>query len=157
MNQSVERNPKMSVRRRSHELGLSMTSVHRILKQDLKLKPYHISVHQGISQTNADQRKAMCTWFLEKLDENGDFLRNVWFSDEAHFYVSGHVNSRNYRSQIESYETNQSHPTEHVPACSWKCHSPTANVQATKRQTRGASFKALNGGKPNLAHKNKLH
>lgn len=34
----------------------------------------------------------MCCNVLEN-DEN--FLENVWFSDEAHFLLSGHVNSKN--------------------------------------------------------------
>ena len=44
---SVEATPKKSVRRKSAELGVSQSSVHRILRHDLKMKPYHISVHQG--------------------------------------------------------------------------------------------------------------
>ena len=38
----------------------------------------------------------MCVWFLRQVREEEDFLRSVWFSDEAHFYPSGTVNSRNY-------------------------------------------------------------
>ena len=42
---SVEATPKKSVRRIGAELGVSQSSVHRILRHDLKMKPYHISVH----------------------------------------------------------------------------------------------------------------
>ncbi|KAK3783890.1 hypothetical protein RRG08_058114, partial [Elysia crispata] len=93
---SVEATPKKSVRRRSAELGVSQSSVHRILRHDLKMKPYHISVHQGLTPENALQRRTMCAWFLRQVREEEDFLRSVWFSDEAHFYLSGTVNSRNY-------------------------------------------------------------
>ncbi|GFN94309.1 transposable element tc3 transposase [Plakobranchus ocellatus] len=34
----------------------------------------------------------MCEWFCNVLE---NFLENVWFSDEAHFLLSGHVNSKN--------------------------------------------------------------
>ena len=34
-------------------------------------------------------------WFCDKIDAVPDFLENVWFSDEAHFLLSGHVNSKN--------------------------------------------------------------
>ena len=34
-------------------------------------------------------------WFCDKIDAVPDFLDNVWFSDEAHFLLSGHVNSKN--------------------------------------------------------------
>ena len=93
---SVETTPKKSVRRRSAELGVSQSSVHRILRHDLKMKPHHISVHQGLTPENALQRRTMCAWFLRQVREEEDFLRSVWFSDEAHFYLSGTVNSRNY-------------------------------------------------------------
>ena len=92
---SVEATPKKSVRRRSAELGVSQSSVHRILRHDLKMKPYHISVHQGLTPENALQKRTMCAWFLRQVREEEDFLRSVWFSDEAHFYLSGTVNSRN--------------------------------------------------------------
>ena len=35
----------------------------------------------------------MCQWFCDKIDAAPDFLDNVWFSDEAQFLPSGHVNS----------------------------------------------------------------
>ena len=33
--------------------------------------------------------------FSDEIDAVPDFLDNVWFSDEAHFLFSGHVNSKN--------------------------------------------------------------
>jgi len=41
------------------------------------------------------KRVIMCQWFCDKIDAVPDFLDNVWFSDEAHFLLSGHVNSKN--------------------------------------------------------------
>jgi len=37
----------------------------------------------------------MCRWFCDTIEDNPDFLDHVWFSDEAHFLLSGHVNSNN--------------------------------------------------------------
>ena len=37
----------------------------------------------------------LCRWFCDKVDKNPDFLDHLWFSDEAHFLLSGHVNSKN--------------------------------------------------------------
>ena len=37
----------------------------------------------------------MCQWFCDKIDAVPDFLDNVWFSNEAHFLLSGHVNFKN--------------------------------------------------------------
>ena len=93
---SVEATPKKSVRRRSAEFGVSQSSVHRISRHDLKMKPYHVSIHQGLTSENALQGRTMCAWFSRQVREEEDFLRSVWFRDEAHFYLSGTVNSRNY-------------------------------------------------------------
>ena len=49
---SVEATPKKSVRRRSAKLLVSQSSFHRILRHDLKMKPYHISVHQELTPEN---------------------------------------------------------------------------------------------------------
>ena len=37
----------------------------------------------------------MCEWFYNVLENDENFLENVWFSDEAHFLLSGQVNSKN--------------------------------------------------------------
>ena len=42
------------------------------------------------------KRVEMCQWFESKIEENPDFFQNVWFSDKAHFSLSGHVNSKNF-------------------------------------------------------------
>ena len=37
----------------------------------------------------------MCEWFCNVLENDENFLENVWFSDEAYFLLSGHVNRKN--------------------------------------------------------------
>ncbi|KAK3793780.1 hypothetical protein RRG08_061915 [Elysia crispata] len=74
---SVEATPKKSVRRRSAELGVSQSSVHRILRHDLKMKPYHISVHQGLTLENALQRRTMCAWFLRHDQMSGEQFQTL--------------------------------------------------------------------------------
>ena len=80
---SVGRNPKKSLRRRSKKLGLSRLSVHRILKNDLQLYPYRLQIKQTLTQNNMAKRVEMCQWFKSKIEENPDFFQNVWFSNEA--------------------------------------------------------------------------
>ena len=43
-----------------------------------------------------DMRKQviMCQWFCGKIDAVLKFLDNIWFSDKAHFLLSGHMNSK---------------------------------------------------------------
>ena len=45
---SVGRNPKKSIRRRSQELGIPRESVRRVLKFDLNLYPYKIQIKQKL-------------------------------------------------------------------------------------------------------------
>ena len=81
--------------RRPQELDVSRSSVHRNLKNDLQLYPYRIQIKQTLIQNDVTKRVEMCHWFGSKIEENRDFLQNVWFSDEAHFSLSGHVNNKN--------------------------------------------------------------
>ena len=92
---SVVRSPRKSVRRRSQELGINRETVRRILFTDLHLYPYRIQVKHKLSPDDMRKRVIMCQWFCNKIDDEPDFLDNVWFSDEAHFLLSGHVNSKN--------------------------------------------------------------
>ena len=41
------------------------------------------------------KRVEMCHWFQNTIECDPDFLNHVWFSNEAHFMLSGHVNSKN--------------------------------------------------------------
>ena len=45
-----------------------------------------------------EKRVAICRWFCDKMNENPDFLDDVWFLDEAHFLLSVHVKSKKTRS-----------------------------------------------------------
>ena len=86
----------MSLRRRSLELGIPHESLRRIIKLDLNCKPYHIQTHQRLTDAHKDARVAMCQWFLRELHEDDSFQQRIWFSDEAHFYLNGHVNNKNH-------------------------------------------------------------
>ena len=92
---SVIRSPCKSLRRRSQELGIEKESLRRILKTDLHLHPYRIQIKQALTPEDLRKRTTMCQWFCEMIDDDPEFLNDVWFSDEAHFLLSGHVNSKN--------------------------------------------------------------
>lgn len=38
----------------------------------------------------------MCRWLENKIKDDPNFLEDVWFSDEAQFWLYGRVNSKNY-------------------------------------------------------------
>lgn len=88
--------PKKSIRRTSMELNVPRSTVHDILKK-AKFHPYKLQLLQHLSEDDPDRRMQMCGWFLERIEENADFLSTVMFSDEANFYVKGEVNKQNLR------------------------------------------------------------
>lgn len=71
----IQETPTKSVRNvfREVDSNISSSSVYRILKYDLKFTPYKISIMQHLKDTV------------------------IWFSDEAHFTLDGHVNKQNMR------------------------------------------------------------
>ena len=38
------------------------------------------------------KRVEMCEWITDVIEDVPDLLTDIWFSDEAHFYLSGHAN-----------------------------------------------------------------
>ena len=59
--ESTVRSPKKSIRRRSSELGLTKSTVQRIMKQDLNLYPYKLEIKQTLTDRDKEQRFQMCT------------------------------------------------------------------------------------------------
>ena len=61
----VANNSNTSIRRRSLQLGITRSSLQRILKKDLKLFPYKIQLCQELLPTNAEKRLAYAKSFLD--------------------------------------------------------------------------------------------
>ena len=91
---SVGWSPKKSVRR-LQELRISHASVQRILNVDLHLYPYRIQIKHKLTSGDKIKRVAMCQWFQDKIELSSSFLNDIWFSNEAHFLLSGQGNSKN--------------------------------------------------------------
>ena len=53
-------------------------------------------IQHELTEVDAHKPVVMCKWFEEKIEENLNFLENVWFSDEAHFLLCGQVNRMNH-------------------------------------------------------------
>ena len=92
---SVGWSPKKLLQRRSQELGISREFLRRVLKSDLHLYPYQIQIKQKLTEADMAKHVAMCECFCDTIKDNPYFLDHVWFSDEVHFLLSGHVNSKN--------------------------------------------------------------
>lgn len=114
---SVRQNPDLSTRKRSAELGISRTSLRRILKSDLKLHPYKIQLVQKLKPNDFNLRKLYAETMLERFSN----FDNILFSDEAHFHLNGHVNKQNCR-----YWSSENPKTKHQKPL----HSPKVTVWA---------------------------
>ena len=88
------------MRRRSQELGMTRESLRRVLTSDLNLYPYKIRIKQKLIDADKEKRVTMCEWFCNVLENDGNFLDNVWFSYEVHFLLSGHVNNNKLAKTI---------------------------------------------------------
>ena len=89
----ITETPRKSVRMVFGDIAniASHSSVYRIQKYDLKLTPYTISIMQHIKPTGIESRLSFARW----VTENEDILGQIWFSDEAHFYLNAQVNKKN--------------------------------------------------------------
>ncbi|KAJ4446169.1 hypothetical protein ANN_12862 [Periplaneta americana] len=98
---SMIRSPTRSARRHAISLGLSNTSIRRILHKNLHVHPYKIQVVQTLKDADKVNRMIFCQ---KCLDINVNLLfckihkiHNMLMSDEAHFHIYGYVNQLNFR------------------------------------------------------------
>lgn len=90
--ESFLRSPRRSARRHAAALGISDRTVRRILHNELQFHPYKLAVVQQLSERDFASRQTACQALSNFPD---DAL--VFFSDEAHFHLSGYVNKQNMR------------------------------------------------------------
>ena len=117
----VKNDPKKSHRRLGQEAGCSSSTAQRILRKDLQLYPYRLAVTNKLTEADKIARSAFCEWFLQKCRETVGFLENVWFTDEAHFYLDGRVNSQNNRIWSEKIPDEVAERQLHPPRCTAWC------------------------------------
>ena len=101
--QSVEENPGLSIPRRSLELGIPQTSLHRILHKDLGLKAYKVQLTQELKPADHQQRRVFVDWDLEMHENDPEFHRKIIWTDETHFYLGGYVNKHLGLGKPKSY------------------------------------------------------
>ena len=94
--EAYQRSPEKSLRRGEDELGLSKSTIHRILQAN-KLKPYKVQILQALNEEDVDRRLEFAEQQLKAIENDPDYLDKIVFSDEAIFALSGHVNKQNCR------------------------------------------------------------
>ncbi len=91
----LRRKKGVSARKLSMELGISATSVRRILKIDLGLKPYKMVIEPSLSDDQKIKRKQFTNWVRTNFRKE-DTLK-ILFSDEKFFDIDGVYNAQNDR------------------------------------------------------------
>ena len=70
---SVNVSPMKSLRPRAQQLGMSTSSVHRILKKDLHKHPYKIQLTQELKPAHHAKRRRFADWILTRQQEDDNF------------------------------------------------------------------------------------
>ncbi|KAL1513639.1 hypothetical protein ABEB36_003028 [Hypothenemus hampei] len=106
----VEENHIVSLKQVAEYFVISKSSVRKTLKE-FKYKAYKFSNHQLLDEEDKIRRIDFCERVQNLLNENGDILEKICFSDEASFSLNGCVNSQNYRywSNINAHVQNLPH------------------------------------------------
>ena len=91
----TNKKPQLSARKMALEMGLSETTVRRVLKDDLKLKAYKKTVQPLLTDEHKEKRKRFANWIRTNFRKE-DTMR-ILFSDEKLFDSDGIYNSQNER------------------------------------------------------------
>lgn len=92
-----------SARSVSRQLGMSYSTVWKILRKIVKFYPYKISHNQTLLDTDIDRRLSFALTFLARVEVDDSWPWNILWSDEAHFYLNGDVNNQNCRIWAMEY------------------------------------------------------
>lgn len=84
----------ISIREIVRDLGVSYGTIQRILA-DKKLHPYHVVLHQALSEADFDNRLNYCYWLKNMIRDIPQFLSQILWTDEASFTNTGRVNLHN--------------------------------------------------------------
>ncbi|GFX64463.1 uncharacterized protein TNCV_4043531 [Trichonephila clavipes] len=93
----VETTPSLSTRGIATEIGISYSSVWRIL-DDSALHPFHYQRVQSLKECDFAPRQAFSQWYLQQRIANPFFAASVLFTDEASFSREGIFNTHNSHS-----------------------------------------------------------
>lgn len=89
-----EANPTNSIREASRDLGISFSSIQRILSKH-KRHPFSFYNVQSLILGDSQRRIQFCQWLLLRCQEDERFLEDIIWTDEAKFTRNGMYNRHN--------------------------------------------------------------
>ncbi|GFY03486.1 DUF4817 domain-containing protein [Trichonephila clavipes] len=90
----VETTPSLSTRGIANDIGISYSSIWRIL-DDSALHPFHYQRVHSLKECDFAPRQAFSQWYLQQRIANPFFAASVLFTDEASFSREGIFNTHN--------------------------------------------------------------
>lgn len=93
----MENCPSTSIRRVAQQVGLSVGTTWTILRRDLHYFPYKIQLQQQLKNVDVTRQENFGNLMVEMIESRQIDINKIWFSDEAHFHLSGYVNKQNWR------------------------------------------------------------
>ncbi|KAJ8957158.1 hypothetical protein NQ318_007718 [Aromia moschata] len=110
---SALENPHCTVRQVSRDLNIGKSSVSNIFKK-VKYHPYRVRLIHELAEDDFDRRTEFCEYMMDHNNQNNGFIANILFSDEATFFLNGHVNRQNTRNwSQENPHWMQEYHTQH--------------------------------------------
>ena len=97
----IENDPQSSVRTVAAACSIPTTTAHRIMTEYLLLRPYKMHFVQQLYEEDLQDRVDMCETLIPMLADK-NMQNNLFFSDEATFYLNGLVNKHNVRYWSET-------------------------------------------------------
>ena len=88
----LETDSSSSVRMIASETGIKRESVRKILRKDMKLKPYKVNILHELLAQDFLRREQFCREMLDF-----PYISDICFSDEAYFYLDKSVTSKKIR------------------------------------------------------------
>ena len=82
---------------RSIDVAVSKSTIHSILRKDLGLFPYKVTLHQPLTRISKNKRLNFAVAALNAIQSGLPWHEQCFFADEAHFYLNYPVNIQNDR------------------------------------------------------------
>ena len=79
----------------SRDTQVPHSTVKKILRQYLEMKPYHIRRVQKLEDSDHEKRLVFANFFIQQCEIDVDYAKSVLWTDEAHFFLDGCVYTRN--------------------------------------------------------------
>ena len=84
-----------STRDAERELGITKSTVHRVLQEE-GLHPYHYQRVQCLHENDPAQRSNFCRTFIDRAEADQNYVPRILWTDESTFTRDGMYNTHNY-------------------------------------------------------------